>query len=243
MIGAGPAVLIGIVAAGLAKRQLDKHRAETERRRRQLLADRIWKIVSPHVPALVRKHRQLKRVDEYGLPDDKRWFRELDRFCEGLVYPGLGVLPPPKPHGMKAQPRRGEVERMVDSIISEVEQRTRREFADQFNREMTPLEYEEFCACRLREAGWVATVTKATGDQGADIVANRGTETLVVQCKHYTSPVGHKAVQEIVAATRHYSAQKAAVVTSGSYTASARELACTNNVLLLSHDDIVAALA
>jgi restriction system protein len=60
----------------------------------------------------------------------------------------------------------------------------------------------------------------------------------VVQCKWYQNAVGNKAVQEIVAARTHYGVRNAIVVSKSGYTDAARELANTNAVCLIHHDEI-----
>ena len=81
-------------------------------------------------------------------------------------------------------------------------------------------------------------VTQAAGDQGADIVATRDGRTLVVQCKHHAKPVGNKAVQEVAAAIRHYNAEAGVVVATNGFTRAAEQLAATNGITLLGHDDL-----
>lgn len=97
---------------------------------------------------------------------------------------------------------------------------------------------EEFCSEILRKAGWQTRLTKTTGDQGTDIVAEIAGHRVILQCKFYTSPVGNKAVQEAVAARLHERAEKAVVVSNASYTKAARQLATTTGVLLLHHDEL-----
>ncbi len=82
--------------------------------------------------------------------------------------------------------------------------------------------------------------TPVTGDQGADlIVANEGNQVIIViQCKFYSKPVGNKAVQEAYAAKGFQQADYAAVVSNAAFTPSARQLASTNGIFLLHHDDL-----
>ena len=100
-------------------------------------------------------------------------------------------------------------------------------------------EFETWVAENLTKFGWKAEVTPGSGDQGADVIARKGTVNLGVQCKQYTTgKVGNQAVQEIVAAKSLYGFSHLAVVTTGDYTKSAHELAEANSVKLLSHHDI-----
>ncbi len=103
---------------------------------------------------------------------------------------------------------------------------------------MSPDEYEGHCAEVLRAAGWSVRVIGGTGDQGIDVIAElRGTRA-AIQCKKYTRSAGNSAVQQIVAGKRHHAAQIAVVACPAGYTSAAKELADSNAVLLLSHEDL-----
>jgi hypothetical protein len=129
-----------------------------------------------------------------------------------------------------------ELFRMIDARACEEHQR--REEKAEFEADMTPYEFEQFCASRLSGAGWNARATQASGDQGADVVAEKDGKVAVFQCKMYSQPVGNKAVQEIVAAKSFHHADYAAVVSNADYTRSARALAQANGVLLLHYHDL-----
>ena len=107
-----------------------------------------------------------------------------------------------------------------------------------FREKMSPEEFEHYCAAVLREQKWNARVTKASGDQGVDIVAEKRGLRIVVQCKKYSKPVGNRAVQEIVAAIAHEDAQRGVVVATCDYTPAAERLAASNEVLLLRHTQL-----
>jgi restriction system protein len=107
-----------------------------------------------------------------------------------------------------------------------------------FDEDMSPEEFEHYCAAVLREMKWKARVTQASGDQGVDIVADKRRMRIVIQCKKYSKPVGNRAVQEIVAAIAHEGAQRGVVVTTSAYTTAAEKLAASNQVLLLHHADL-----
>jgi restriction system protein len=107
-----------------------------------------------------------------------------------------------------------------------------------FDDNMSPQDFEHYCAAVLREMKWSARVTQASGDQGVDIVADKRGMRIVIQCKKYSKPVGNRAVQEIVAAIAHEGAQRGVVVTTSDYTPAAEKLATSNNVLLLHHSDL-----
>ena len=83
-----------------------------------------------------------------------------------------------------------------------------------------------------KEEGYSASLTKRTGDFGADLVLKKGRSKTVVQVKRYTGNVGLSAVQEAVAAMKYYKAGKAMVITNSFFTKSAKELARANRVIL-----------
>lgn len=91
---------------------------------------------------------------------------------------------------------------------------------------MTGREFEEYCADLLRKKGYRrVTVTKASGDQGADILARRHGRTYAIQCKLYQKPVGNAAVQEAFAGRQYYGCDRGMVMTNSTFTKGARELA------------------
>ena len=100
------------------------------------------------------------------------------------------------------------------------------------------LEYEYWVAEALNLFGLQTKVSKGSGDQGVDVKAVKDGDVWALQCKLYSQPVGNKAIQEVYTGSQHYKADIAAVITNAGYTASAKELANSTNVKLLSPEDI-----
>jgi hypothetical protein len=98
---------------------------------------------------------------------------------------------------------------------------------------LSGVEFETHIARILRSGGFEVTATPATGDQGADLIATKGSRKIIVQAKRYNQPVGNHAVQEVVAAIRFYRGTEGMVVTNSTFTASARALADKNDVRLI----------
>lgn len=101
--------------------------------------------------------------------------------------------------------------------------------------DLSPIEYEQLCASLLKLEGWCVRFTAATGDQGADVIAESGRVRLVVQCKQYSQPVGNAAVQEVLAARIYYEADLAMVVSNAPFTRAAADLAKKAAIHLLHH--------
>jgi len=102
----------------------------------------------------------------------------------------------------------------------------------------------EFLLKRLFEAmGFSVQLTGKSGDQGADLIANRNGKRYIIQAKRYSGSVGNSAVQEAVAAKPHYDCSHAVVVSTGEYTRGAMDLAKSNNVQLVGKKELQQKLA
>ena len=98
--------------------------------------------------------------------------------------------------------------------------------------------FEQYCAERLESCGWNARRVGGSGDQGADVIADKGEYRLVVQCKYYTGAVNNKAVQEVIAAKAWTNATHAAVVAPNGFTPGAFAIARKAGVVLLHQSQI-----
>lgn len=99
--------------------------------------------------------------------------------------------------------------------------------------EMEGREFEKFCARLLEQKGFIdVNITKASGDFGVDILAEKEGVTYAIQCKRYTDPVGVKAIQEAYAGREYYDRMIGAVLTNQYFTAPAVEAAKKLKILL-----------
>ena len=109
---------------------------------------------------------------------------------------------------------------------------------------MTGLEFERHCAKLLRKSGYTnVKVTKASGDQGVDIIASLGGYKYAIQCKKYKNPVGNKAIQEVYAGMQYHNCDFAMVMTNSTFTKSAKALAESTGVELWENVSINEASA
>ena len=106
-------------------------------------------------------------------------------------------------------------------------------------KDMTGIEFEDYVAKRMKEAGYTdVRTTEKTGDFGADVIGKtpKGLK-IAVQCKHYKTKVGIASVQEVNSARDYYKTDLAAVVTNSSFTSAAKKLASKSNVILIDDFD------
>jgi HJR/Mrr/RecB family endonuclease len=96
------------------------------------------------------------------------------------------------------------------------------------------IDFEVYLAKLLRQSGFEDVCgTAGSGDQGADLIARKNGKKIAVQAKCWRGSVGNNAVQEIAAAVRFYGADEGWVITTGTFTPSAKALAQKNNVRLI----------
>lgn len=91
----------------------------------------------------------------------------------------------------------------------------------------------------LKNNFYDVTVTKASCDFGVDVIAYKDSVKYAIQCKKYSSPVGIKAVQEIIASRAMNNCHVAVVLTNNYFTEAAKELALKNNCLLWDRDTLI----
>lgn len=100
-------------------------------------------------------------------------------------------------------------------------------------------DFEYFCAGVLEKNKFVhVEVTKGSGDQGIDIIAYKDGIKYGIQCKCYSSDIGNKAVQEVIAGKKFYNCHVGAVLTNRYFTRSAKELAEKTGILLWDREHL-----
>ncbi|GLH62404.1 restriction endonuclease [Parageobacillus sp. G301] len=107
--------------------------------------------------------------------------------------------------------------------------------------QMSGEEFEKFVAKLYELKGYLAEVTKQSGDFGADVILRNAKEKIVVQAKCYGAgnKVGVDAIQQVVAAAGYYNANKKIVITNRYYTEQAIVLAKRNGVKLIDRDELI----
>jgi hypothetical protein len=189
-------------------------------------------LVQKHFLLLSRKRSQGTFIDEYDVLRESDWRKEANYFVARVAFISIdtyGVYDKPPAHWHQM------INDMVPYVSAEVVALTMSDV-------ITGIDYESFVAGLLETAGWQATLTPATGDHGADIIANKGGFQVAIQCKLYSSPVGNSSVQEAYTAKDFYQCQAAVVVSNASYTKAARTVATRNKVHLVHHDEIVSLM-
>lgn len=223
-----PAALVGVLERrkGIKLRNEKVARA-IEQYDADFLEDRIKlnRAVEAHASAVARNFRKSVTVNDYGAitrDDRDAAARELLE----SVGVSLSVM------------TAGEAAVHIQNILDSIKQEATREGFDPSFLPTNGIDFEEWVAEGLRKFGWDAYATQASGDQGVDVIAKKDDVSIAIQCKLYSQAVGNKAVQEALAGAAHMGISKAAVLTNAEFTRSAKELAASTGVLLLSPEDI-----
>jgi restriction system protein len=104
---------------------------------------------------------------------------------------------------------------------------------------MSGLELEKFMADLFRQKGYGVEETKATGDQGVDLLLpDVDGKRVAVQLKRWTGLVGNGAVQATFAGMAHYQTDEGWIITTSTFTKSARELARSTSVRLIDGKEL-----
>lgn len=93
---------------------------------------------------------------------------------------------------------------------------------------MDPWEFERLCAEALLLNGFQqAGVTPGSRDHGVDVIAIKDGYRWAIQCKRYTPPrrVGESVVKELVRGANIWGCQRAAILTTTTFTPQAQYIA------------------
>ncbi len=89
---------------------------------------------------------------------------------------------------------------------------------------LSPREFEKLVATLFKANGHQAQVLGGSSDHGVDIVVlSNEKEKWIVQCKRYNGSVGEPVVRDLYGTMGHEGAQRAYLITTGSFTTQAKE--------------------
>ena len=104
----------------------------------------------------------------------------------------------------------------------------------------TGVQFEQYIITLLKKEGYSnVESTKASGDYGVDITAQKDGLKCAIQCKRYHNNVPISAIQEIKSGKTYYRCDKAMVITNSYYTQNAKNLASSIGVQLFDRDDLI----
>ena len=104
---------------------------------------------------------------------------------------------------------------------------------------MTGVQFEQFLKGVFQEKGYGVSSTKASGNQGVDLILRKQGRKIAIQAKRYKNKISNSAVQEISAGKIYHDCNEAYVVTNSYFTQPAIELAGRVNVRLIDRTELM----
>ena len=102
----------------------------------------------------------------------------------------------------------------------------------------TGIEFEKFLVNLFKRCGYETEHTGKAGDQGCDLIVKKNNYIYCVQAKYYSNTLDNTPVQEIVGSLKHYNGDRGVVITNSNFTIGAKELAKSNNVILIDGEKL-----
>ena len=212
--------------------------------------DEIIDSISPYLHKLKIKFKQLVYIDFYEDYNFDSWFKEQDYFINSKIWKtknklleiandrfiNLDIKTDNKYFSTRYVYEtcliKTDFEKDIhNSIVVIIDELIRDKLPDEISEINDPIQFENLISKKFIINGWKTMETSRTGDQGADVIAEKNGKKIIVQCKLYSKPVGNKAVQEVFAAKQFYNGDLGIVITNNDYTKSARQLANSTNII------------
>lgn len=100
-------------------------------------------------------------------------------------------------------------------------------------RSLRGVDFEDFLADVFRELGYHVETTKASGDQGVDLIVTGKGRRIAVQAKGYADPVSNSAIQQVHTGMVFYQCVSCVAITNSRFTGPAQTLAVAVGCLLV----------
>ncbi len=103
---------------------------------------------------------------------------------------------------------------------------------------MTGLEFERYVAALLKRQGFARIKLTERCDWGVDIIAHKDGIRWGIQTKRNSGLVKVAAVRQVVAALNKYGCERGMVITNGTFSRPATEIARSNNCVLMDRNQL-----
>jgi restriction system protein len=110
-------------------------------------------------------------------------------------------------------------------------------------RQLSPKEFEDLVVEYYSTLGNKAKRTGSTGDHGVDVIVNTANgEKWVIQCKRWRGSVGEPIIRDFHGVVQHEKADKGEIITTGTFTAQAREWVSGKPITLIEGNEFLVLL-
>ncbi len=108
---------------------------------------------------------------------------------------------------------------------------------------LTGPQFEDLIASLFRKDGYTVRRCGGSWDEGIDLVLVMGQEKDVVQCKRWKNDIGSPVVRDFYGALMHAAARHGFIITTASFSPSARDFARGNPITLVSGAELLRWIA
>jgi restriction system protein len=105
--------------------------------------------------------------------------------------------------------------------------------------QLTGQQFEELIATLFRNDGYAVRRCGGSGDEGIDLVLEMAQQKDVVQCKRWKSDLGSPVIRDFYGALMHAAARHGFIITTASFSQSARDFARGKPISLISGAEIL----
>jgi HJR/Mrr/RecB family endonuclease len=101
-----------------------------------------------------------------------------------------------------------------------IRQQQERQYFQRINRlediqKIDPIQFEKLVSSLFKKLGYDVLLTKASGDEGIDLILSKDGKKSVVQCKRYSGTVGQPIARDLYGSMIHNRAEDAYLITTG----------------------------
>ncbi len=150
---------------------------------------------------------------------------------------------------MREAARRSSAQREAEERARADEQRRLREQREEGERQrlrtlaelnkLTGRQFEELIASLFKKDGYAVRHCGGSGDEGIDLILELDQSKDVVQCKRWKSDIGSPVIRDFYGAIMHAAARHGFIITTASFSSSARAFALGKPITLISGPDIL----
>jgi uncharacterized Zn finger protein (UPF0148 family) len=167
----------------------------------------------------------------------------------GSLISGTGTYCPSCVATTQGEERRAHAQRQAEEQAKADERRRQRERSEEEARrrlrtldelhKLTGPKFEELIASLFKRDGYLVHRCGGSGDEGIDLILEMAETRDVVQCKRWKADVGSPVVRDFYGALMHANARHGFIITTASFSQSARAFARGKPISLISGSDIL----
>ena len=135
--------------------------------------------------------------------------------------------------------RRAEAHRRTADERRRREERAKRARTIEELQALSGTEFEKLVSDLFRRDGYSVTIRGGSGDEGIDLLLHVGRALDVVQCKRWKSEIGSPVIREFYGSLIHAGARQGFVITTASFSASAKSFASGKPIILIDGHKLV----